>query len=193
VATARFTPASNQIISDLGQLQLFTNPLKMRILRILQRQEASLPALANAVGEPHDVVARHIDELCDRRIVTIVGGQDGDGTEMYRATALIYNLRPEPAYMTNPAISLTGAMMAAATLDSVTSEVMASLTAWPDQRANYEGRRTRMPYSRALEFNERLVALVDEYWGSAATPKEEDPDDPLLAFVGLWYRFPEEE
>jgi hypothetical protein len=50
-----------------------------------------------------------------------------------------------------------------------------------------------MPYSRALEFNEKLVALIDEYWGSAERPKQEDPADPLLTLVGLWFRSPEDE
>ena len=195
MAAARFSPAPNQIISDLGQLQLFTNPMKMRLLRILQRQEATIPALAAAAGEEEDVVARHLRELCERRIVIVVDEQPVDGVPMavYRATALIYNLRPDPADVMSPATSLSGATIAAATLDSVTSEVVASLSAWPEQRTNYEGRRARMPYSRALEFNEKLVALVGEYWGRASHPRDEDPNDPLLAFVGLWFRSPEDQ
>lgn len=39
----------------------------------------------------------------------------------------------------------------------------------------------------------QLFTLIDEYWGSAARPLDEDPADPLLALVGLWYRSPEDE
>jgi DNA-binding transcriptional ArsR family regulator len=164
-ANPRFKPAPNQIVSDLGQLQLFTNPMKMRILRILQQQESTIPTLASAVGESEEVVERHVRELFDRRIVTIVEQESRAlSPTVYRATALIYNFRPDPADVVTPATSFAGATVAAATLDSVTSEVLASLTNWPDQRLGYEGRRRRMPYARAVEFHEKLADLVDQYW-----------------------------
>lgn len=192
---ARFEPESYQIISDLGQLRLFANPMKMRLLRILQRQEATLGQLAVMLGEQEDVVARHIDQLSARRLVKTVDRQvrDGQIRDVYRATALIYQLRPNPSDVLTPATSLTGATVAAATMDALTSEIVTSIETWPDQRMNYEGRRMHMSYSRAEEFNEKLVRLIDDYWGSPDSPKEGDPDDPLLAFIGFWYRFPGEE
>ena len=191
---ARFEPESHQIISDLGQMRLFSNPMKMRLLRILQRQEATLGQLAEMLGEQEDVVFRHIEQLSARRLVRTVDRQvrDGQIRDVYRASALIYQLRPDPADVRTSATSLTGATVAAATMDAVTSEIVTSIETWPDQRMNYEGRRTHMPYSRAEEFNEKLVRLVDEYWGSPDSPVEGDPDDPLLAFIGFWYRFPKE-
>jgi DNA-binding transcriptional ArsR family regulator len=166
----------------------------MRILRILQRQEATIPALASAIGESEQVVERHVRELSDRRIVTVVEQESRALPHaVYRATALIYNFRPDPADVGTPATSFAGATVAAATLDSVTSEVLASLTTWPDQRLGYEGRRRRMPYARAAEFHEKLADLVNEYWGETGEPDDDDIDDPMLAFVGFWYRFPEDE
>lgn len=193
-ANVRFKPAPNQVVSDLGQLQLFTNPLKMRILRILQRQEATIPSLAGVIGESEEVVERHVRELLDRRIVIPVDTRENEAMRhgVFRATALVYNFRPDPAELVSPATSFDGATLAAATLDSVTSEVMASLTSWPDQRLGYEGRRRRMPHARAMEFHEKLANLVDEYWGDVEEPDDADADDPLMAFVGFWYRFPEE-
>lgn len=192
---ARFEPESFQIVSDLGQLRLFANPMKMRILRILQRQEAMIPQLAGMVGESEEAVSRHLEDLTGRRLVRMIDRQVRDGKirDVYRATALIYQLRPDPSDVRTPATSLTGATMAAATMDTVTSEIVTSIETWPDQRMNYEGRRVRMPYARAEEFNEKLVRLVNEYWGSPDEPREGDPDDPLLAFIGFWYRFPEDE
>lgn len=191
---ARFEPESHQIISDLGQMRVFANPTKMRLLRILQRQEATLGQLAGMLGEDEDVIFRHIDQLAARRLVKTVDRQVRHGQihDVYRATAYIYQLRPDPSDLRTPATSLTGATMAAATMDSVTSEIVTSMETWPDQRMNYEGRRRHMPYARAEEFNEKLVRLVDEYWGSPDNPIEGDPEDPLLAFIGFWYRFPEE-
>ncbi len=191
---ARFEPEAQQIVSDLGQLQLFTNPLKMRLLRILQRQESTVDELGALVGESEDVVDRHVSELAERRLVRKVDRhvRNGHICDVYRATARIYQLRPEPVDPVSPATTFTGSTFAAATLDSVTSEVLTSVEMWPNQRMNYEGRRARMPYARAAEFNEKLVHLIDEYWGDGGEPVDEDPDDPLLAFIGFWYRFPED-
>ena len=96
---ARFEPESFQIVSDLGQMRLFANPMKMRILRILQHQEATVDQLAAMVEEPDESIARHIGELVDRRLVRLIDRQvrDGQIRDLYRATALIYQLRPDPA------------------------------------------------------------------------------------------------
>lgn len=191
---ARFEPESHQIVSDLGQMRLFANPMKMRLLRILQRQEATVGQLAEMVGEPSEVIDRHIEQLVARRLVKQVDRQVSEGQihNVYRASAFIYQLRPDPNDLRTPATSLTGATMAAATMDTVSSEIVTSMEMWPDQRMDYEGRRARMPYARAEEFHEKLVALVNEYWGSPGEPVEGDTDDPLLSFIGFWYRFPED-
>lgn len=191
---ARFEPEAHQIISDLGQMRLFANPMKMRLLRILQHQEATLGQLAGLLGEERDVISRHLGQLSARRLVKTVDRQVRDGhiCDVFRATALIYQLRPDPSDIRTQATSLSGATVAAATMDSLSSEIVTSIETWPDQRMNYEGRRAHMPYVRAEEFNEKLVRLVDEYWGSPDTPIDGDPGDPLLAFIGFWYRFPEE-
>lgn len=191
---SRFQPEAHQIVSDLGQLQLFANPMKMRLLRILQRQEATIDELGGMIGEAEDVVDRHVGELAERRLVRRVDRQVRNGhiRDVYRASARIYQLRPEPIDPVAPATTFSGSAFAAATLDSITSEVLTSVETWPNQRMNYEGRRARMPYTRAAEFNEKLVQLVDEYWGDGTEPLDEDPDDPLLAFIGFWYRFPED-
>lgn len=183
-------PASFQVVSDFGQLKAFTDPLKMQILRILQQEEATAADLIRATGEPAMSVREHIEGLRSVRLIRVVdqrmdGGHDGG---VYRATARVYNLRPDPGGQNHVTASV-----ASASLDSVGREIVASLTVWPDQRLNYEGRRTRLPLSRVVEFNDRLAALIAEYWGSPDQPVEENPSDPLMAFVGFWYRFPEKD
>lgn len=191
---ARFQPEESQVVSDLGQMRLFASPMKMRILRILQQQEATISQLSGMIDEPEDVLMRHIRALSERRLIRTVDRQVRDGRiqEVYRATAYIYNLRPAPTDIDTPATTFSGSTIAAATMDSLTSEIVTSIETWPNQRMNYEGRRARIPYARAEEFHEKLVGLVDEYWGSAEHPAADNPDDPLLAFIGFWYRFPEE-
>jgi DNA-binding transcriptional ArsR family regulator len=182
-------PEACQVVSDLGQLTAFVDPMKMRILRVLQHQEATTEHLAEIVGEGKATVSDQIHALLNLRLITKVDqkGRDGTGQDIYRATARVYNLRPEPREY-----GTLSASIAAATLDSVTKEVVGSLTQWPSQRMNYEGRRTRMSYDRATEFNDKLLELIAEYWGSPDQPVDENPADPLMAFIGAWYRFPEE-
>jgi DNA-binding transcriptional ArsR family regulator len=186
---ARREPESFQVVSDLGQLTAFADPLKMRIIRILQQQEATTNQLVDLIDEKRTMVSGQIRALRDLGLINVVHRKDHDGARenVYRATARVYNLRPEP--MTTGSVS---ASVASATLDSVSKELVGSLKAWPNQKMNYEGRRARMPYERAVEFNDKLEALISEYWGSPSHPVEENPDDPMLALIAAWYRFPEE-
>jgi DNA-binding transcriptional ArsR family regulator len=182
-------PEASQVVSDLGQLTAFADPMKMRILRVLQHQEATIEQLADIVSENEATVAEGIRGLLELRLINEVGQNERSGADknVYRATARVYNLRPEPGVT-----GVISASVASATLDAVTREVVGSLTQWPNQRMNYEGRRARMSYDRAAEFNDKLVELITEYWGSPGQPVDEDPADPLMAFIGAWYRFPEE-
>lgn len=190
----RFGPESFQVVSDLGQLTAFIDPLKIRILRILQHQEATCGQIAAMVDEPESTVSDHIRALYGLRLIREVGQHEGDdGTEhIYRATARVYSLRPQPGDVSTASASISLAAIASNTMNSVANEVVTSLTTWPDQLMNYEGRRTRMSLERAVEFNEKFEELITEYWGSPDHPVKEDPDDPLMALVGFWYRFPEQ-
>src|SRR5690606_18520162 len=112
--------------------------------------------------------------------------EDEQGREIYRASARIYDLQPEPD---DNAVVM--AQLAAATLSAVTREVVSSLSDWPDQRMNYESRRRRIPPSRMTEFNERLNELLAEFWGDPEAPVDDESDDPGMAFSSIWYRYPD--
>lgn len=77
-------------------------------------------------------------------------------------------------------------------VEAVTQEVVASLSLWPDQDLGWEGRRVRLSPQRLKEFDDRLLALIAEYWGSPDTPARDDPDGDLMAFATVTYRFPGE-
>lgn len=177
-----FEPEPTQVVSDLGQLLAFHDPVKIQMLRILQRERASCGMLASATGEPVDAIDRHIQALLSLGLVRHLG-HDGED-DVYRATARIFDLQPEPRDN-----ALVMAPVAAATLDSVRQDVVTSLREWPDQMMNYESRRLRMSQARAMEFNDRLIELLGEFWGNPDHPVEEDPDAPVMAFAGIWYRF----
>lgn len=180
--------ASSLVVSDSGQLAAFTDPHTMKILRILQEREATAADLARVTGEPASAIDKQIQGLSALGLIRVMGQRDQDtgSGDVYRATARVYDFRPEAGDMKRVSSPVT-----AASLESVGLEVVSSLISWPDQRINYEGRRARLPMHRVLEFNEELNALIDEYWGSPDQPVEENPNDPMMAMVGLWYRFRE--
>jgi DNA-binding transcriptional ArsR family regulator len=186
----RFEPEPFLVVSDLAQLQAFNDPLKIRILRILQRMEATASQLAALTDESESTVSGQVRALLDLRLIRAIDQPEGDPDveAAYRATARIYDLQPEPS--DNAAVM---APVANATLDSVRHDVVTSLTQWPDQRMNFESRRLRMSHARAMEFNDRWIELLAEFWGDPDNPADEDGKDPVMAFAGVWYRFPEEE
>jgi DNA-binding transcriptional regulator GbsR (MarR family) len=182
--------ATYQVVSDLGQLKVFTQPLMVGMLRILQHQQVAIRQLAEMIGEPEKTVSANVRELVRLGLVEIVSG-DGATEQVYRAKARIFHLYPDRAHESNASTTITPMTIAAGMAESIGRELGASLTAWPDQMMNFEARRARIPAARVMEFNERLVELVREYWGGPDHSVDEEPDSPLMSFVGLWYRFPE--
>jgi hypothetical protein len=150
---------------------------------VLQRETATRDQLAALVEEPLETVSDHIRALVSLRLIRKVSGDAEDA--VYRATARIYDLQPEPRDH-----AMVMAPVANATLDAVRHDVVSSLREWPDQMMNFESRRLRMSQARAIEFNEKLIELLGEYWGNPDHPVDEDPDAPVMAFAGIWYRFP---
>jgi DNA-binding transcriptional ArsR family regulator len=174
-------------VSDLGQLLAFNDSVNIQLLRVLQREKATIEGLANALEEPVDTVSRHLRALTSLGLVREVGKDTAAEGTVYRATARIYDLQPEPRDN-----ALVMAPVANATLDAVRHDVVSSLRQWPDQTMNFESRRLRMSKTRAMEFNDRLNELLGEYWGNPDHPVKDDPDEPVMAFAGIWYRFPDQ-
>lgn len=181
-----FEPEPAQVVSDLGQLQAFNDLVNIKLLRVLQREQASIGQLAAAISEPGEVVSRHVALLLSLHLVREVVPATEARAAAYRASARIYDLQPEPKDN-----ALVMAPVANATLDAVRHDVVTSLETWPNQLMNFESRRLRMSHARAMEFNERLIELLGEFWGNPDHPVEEDPDSPVMAFAGIWYRFPD--
>lgn len=64
VPAKRFEPERVQIVSDLGQLKAFTPPVQARLLRVLQKHEATGIELATIVGERGAMVRQHMHPPC---------------------------------------------------------------------------------------------------------------------------------
>jgi predicted ArsR family transcriptional regulator len=192
---ARLAPESFQVVSDLAQLKVFTDPRKTRLLRLLQHRESTIDELTQSVGESRDLVEEHVRVLHDVSLVRVVGDRFGAHglEEVFRATARVYSLRPEPGHEGIASAAINPTNLIGAHLSSVSEEVLRSAEQWPDQRANYESRRRRIPYDKAMEFNDKLVGLINDYWGAPEDHVEDDPTSPLLSFVGFWYRYPDKD
>jgi DNA-binding transcriptional ArsR family regulator len=184
---AQFEPAALQVVSDFGQLRAFNDPQKIQILRILQRREATSEQLVCLIDAPESSISEDVDVLLKLGLIRAVRPQDR-GVSSYRAMARIYDLQPDAKHN-----AVLMAPVANATLDSIRHDVVSSLTEWPDQRMNFESRRLRMSRARVIEFNDRFVELLAEFWGDPDHPVEDEPDEPVMAFAGIWYRFPEQD
>jgi DNA-binding transcriptional ArsR family regulator len=186
----RFEPEPFQVVSDLGQLKAFTDPLRNRILHILENREATNQQLAAIVDEPQAKVLHHVRVLLNAGLIRLVDQRirGGNVEKFYRATARVYGFRPE-----SPDTEALSGPLSGAALESVAQELVASMTLWPDQPRYWEGRRTRLSPERVEEFNERLLELIGEYWGNPDQPTREDPDGTLMALAAVMYRFPGSE
>ncbi|HYH13040.1 MAG TPA: ArsR family transcriptional regulator [Thermomicrobiales bacterium] len=185
-----FEPVPFQIVSDPKQLKAFTDPLRIRILHLLADREATNQQLAAALGESQAKVLHHVRFLIDTSLIRLVDQRikGGNVEKYYRSTARIYGFRPQLADVEAFSGPVSGALF-----ESVTQELVASLKLWPDQPINWETRRKRLSGERIAEFNERLLALLAEFWGDLGEPLTEDPDDSLMAIATVTYRFPGEE
>lgn len=189
MSRTRFEPESVQIISDLGQLKAFTHPVQARLLRILQKHEATQAELAGFVDEPVESVRQHLDALMHTGLVKEVDHRDGDTHEemVYRAGARYYGFRPDPADL-----QLVAGPLSMALLEAVGQELVTSMGEWPSQRMIGQLRRARLSTSRLLEFEERFEELVNEFWGSPDQPANERDGDPVMSLASIVYRYPDQ-
>lgn len=70
-------------ITDLSQLKAFTNPLRMRLYRLLHAGTATASQLAEQVGEMPSLVSYHVRKLAEHGFVTEASAQSADGRERW--------------------------------------------------------------------------------------------------------------
>jgi DNA-binding transcriptional ArsR family regulator len=186
----RFEPEPFRVVSDPKQLKAFTDPMRNRLLHLLASQEATNQQLAAILGEPQAKVFHHVRFLLDAGLIKLVEQRvrGGNVEKFYRATARVYGFRPDPADVETLSGPVSGALF-----ESVTQELVASLKLWPAQPLYWVTRRARLSPERQSEFNNRLLALLEEFWGRLDEPAPADPEADLMAFAGVMYRFPGNE
>ena len=183
----RFEPEPFRIVSDLRQLKAFTDPIRNRILHILARQRATNQQLAAILEQPQAKILHHVRFLLEVDLIVLAEQRvrGGNVEKFYRATAHLYGFRPEESHQETLSGPVSGAIF-----ESVTQELVASLRLWPDQPLTWETRRTRLSADQTAEFNDRLLALMAEFWGDVDGPLPDDPDADVMALATVSYRFP---
>ena len=95
-----FNPAPVMIIESPEQIKAFTDPLRVKVLRILAERAATNQQIADLLGQPHAKVLYHIRFLVDVGLIKLVDTQikGGNVEKYYRALANIFDLRPPPSH-----------------------------------------------------------------------------------------------
>jgi DNA-binding transcriptional ArsR family regulator len=165
-----FTPAPYVEVSGPAQLKVFTDPLRIRVLNVLSQREATNQQVADSLGEPTAKVLYHVRFLLDAGIIRLVRTEvkGGNVEKYYRAIALAFVLTPAQDGI--PEYELGAAT---AVLDAARHEAVASLARWPDQDSLVERLPGMFDATRMAEFQRRLTALLNDYWGEE--PREESP------------------
>lgn len=178
-----FVPVPFQIVDSPQQLKAFTDPLRIRILDLLQEEAATNQQLADGLGEPQAKVLYHLRALLDAELIVLVEQRvrGGNVEKYYRAVARMFGLRPA---------SGRNAEQIVAAVDAIGQEVGASSAAWPELPISWETRRARLAPDRVAEFYGRLNALIAEYWGGPEGVAPEDPTAPRQCLAVVRYRDP---
>jgi DNA-binding transcriptional ArsR family regulator len=156
-----FSPVPYFEVSAPTQLKVFTDPLRIRVLNVLSRRDATNQQVSDSLDEPTAKVLYHVRFLLDAGLIRLVRTEvkGGNVEKYYRAIAHRFALTPFDDGATDLGMGATTAL-----LDAARHEILSSVARWPDQDAMFERRPGAFDASRLGEFRERLAGLVDEFW-----------------------------
>ena len=180
-----FNPAPVMIIESPEQIKAFTDPLRVRVLRILAERAATNQQIADVLGQPHAKVLYHVRFLVDVGLIKLVDTQikGGNVEKYYRALANIFDLRPPQGDVDSDLALVQPA------LDTLWGDMIASVKTFPDYTAHIQTRRKRMTPEKAAEFIGKLRTLLNEYGWDDPTP-DDDPDAVETRFAAFLFRDP---
>jgi DNA-binding transcriptional ArsR family regulator len=178
-----FKPAPVLIIESPDQIKAFTDPLRIRVLGVLRNGAATNQQVADTLGEAHSKVLYHIRYLLDVGLIKLVDTciKGGNVEKYYRAVAHIFDLRPA-SYDVQRDVALLKPVV-----DRLRAEMLASVMLYPTFKAYMHMRLTCLPEDKIAEFNNRLCALMAEYWPVPEDVPEEAEKTRLVVFI---YRDP---
>jgi DNA-binding transcriptional ArsR family regulator len=180
-----FIPAPVMVLESPEQIKAFTDPLRVRVLRILAERAATNQQIADLLDQPHAKVLYHVRFLVDAGLIQLVDTQikGGNVEKYYRALAYIFDLRPPQGDAEGDLALIQPA------LDTLWHDMIASVKTFPEYTAHIQARRKRMTPEKATEFIAKLRDLLAEYGWDDPMP-DDDPDAVETRFAAFLYRDP---
>ncbi|HEX8033772.1 MAG TPA: winged helix-turn-helix domain-containing protein, partial [Ktedonobacterales bacterium] len=176
-------PISTEVTTE-QQLKAFGDPVRTRILGIIQNQPATAKQIADRLGYSPGAVGHHLQVLEEAGLAKVVARRlvRGIVAKYYTRTARIFNFHlPKEIrgattvafdMMTHVRDEMAEAEAARSEMTEVEEEEALSSSGFPHARISLE---------RAREFEERLSALIDEFTS--------EPIDPRGQVYGFGYAF----
>lgn len=89
-----FEQADSHVLSDLGQIKILADPLRVRILELLCRDEMTTKQVAESLGEKPTKLYHHVEALERAGLVHLVRTQPNRGTleKYYRSVARAFTV-----------------------------------------------------------------------------------------------------
>jgi predicted ArsR family transcriptional regulator len=167
-----YEPQPVYIIDEPEQVKAFTDPLRARVLRLLTQQAMTNQQLADTLDEPHAKVLYHVRFLVDIGLIRLVDTQvkGGNVEKYYRAIARVFDIRA-----TAQADEETNLAIATSLLENMRHDFLSSVVAYPDEESYIHSAAGWMPAERAAEFNQKVRALMAEYFVPG-----DPPEDPTM-------------
>ena len=163
-------------ITTARQFQAFSDPLRSRILGIIQNQPATAKQIADQLGKPPSTVGHHLAVLEETGLAQVVARRlvRGIVAKYYTRTARIFNFELPPEVRGKRPVSVD-------IMTHVRDELAEAIAERGEEDENEIGcngfPHSRMSPGRARHYQERLDALMNEFIA--------EPFDPDGAVYGL--------
>ena len=152
--------AAYRELRDPREIKAFSDPLRLRIIRVLLDRQATNQQIADELGEPPSKVFHHVRFLVDAGVIRLVETRiSGRNVEkFYRAVARTFILRPDAALLPETRITALDAE-----LDHLRHDVLESAAADEDDGPRILRRIARLNPERLAAFHDQLGNLIREY------------------------------
>ena len=163
-------------ITTAKQFQAFSDPLRSRILGIIQNQPATAKQIAGQLGKPPSTVGHHLAVLEETGLAQVVARRlvHGIVAKYYTRTARIFNFELPPEVRGKRPISVD-------IMTHVRDELAEAIAERGEEDDDTVGSNgfphSRMSPERARHYQERLNALMNDFIA--------EPFDPNGAVYGL--------
>jgi DNA-binding transcriptional ArsR family regulator len=163
------------------QFKAFGDPVRVRILGIIQQQPATAMQVARQLGMPPGTIGHHLQVLEKAGLAQVVARRVVRGivAKYYTRTARIFTFHCDDQ-------SSPYSLDAGDLLSQARDELVESLAAFGKDASMQSGYpRVRLTPERARMYGERLGALIDEFLA-----EQPDPGGRVYALLGAFFPAP---